>query len=143
MRHIHFLILVVMLGSCAPHPKDPVRTVSGQNGVNGLPVFEIKEEIHNFGKLLAGEMAVYTFAFRNAGTGNLEIVHIETGCSCLSVEPVEKLVKPGESGNIKVIFNTSGLYGKQFQSCRIISSKKGITMDIAVTAEVVNEEIKF
>jgi hypothetical protein len=143
MRYIHFLILVVMLESCASHPKDPARTVSGQNGVNGYPAFEIKEEIHNFGKLLAGEMAVYTFTFRNAGTRNLEIVNIESGCSCLTVEPGEKLIKPGDSGTIKVIFNTSGLYGKQFQSCRVISSREGIKMDIAITAEVVNEDINF
>jgi hypothetical protein len=143
MRHIHLLILVGLMGSCVFHPKDPVKTVSVPNDANGLPAFEMNEKIHNFGTLQSGEIAVYSFIYRNAGTGNLEIVKIETGCSCLTVEPVEKLVKSGDSGTIKVIFNTSGLYGKQFQSCRLFSSREGITMDIAVAAEVVNEEIKF
>jgi hypothetical protein len=143
MRYIHFLILVFFMGSCLSRPKDTQKTDPGQNDKSGLPAFENQEEIHNFGKLLAGEMAVYTFTFRNVGTGNLEIVKTETGCICLTAETGEKLIKPGETGTIKVIFNTSGLYGRQFQSCRVFSSREGITMDIAVSAEVVNEEIEL
>jgi hypothetical protein len=143
MKHFQYLMLVLLLSSCASPSKDPAKTVSGRNSENGAPAFEIKEEIHNFGKLLTGEVVVYSFTYRNAGTTKLEIVRTEAGCSCMSVEPVEKVVKPGESGTIQVIFNTSGLYGKQFQSCRVFSSKEGITMDIAVTAEVMSEEIEL
>jgi hypothetical protein len=143
MKYFHFLILALLAGSCLPRSKDSQNTISGRKNESSLPAFENKEEIHNFGKLVAGEMAVYTFSFRNAGAGNLDIVKTETGCSCLTVEPGEKLIKPGETGTIKVIFNTSGLYGRQFQTCRIFSSCEGITMDIGVTADVVNDEIEL
>jgi hypothetical protein len=143
MRRIHFLILIFLLGSCGSQPKNPVKTISGQNDPKKHPAFEMNEKIHNFGTLIAGEIAVYSFEYRNVGTGSIKIDHVETGCGCLTVEPAEKLIKPGDSGTIKVIFNTSGLYGKQVQSCRIFSSEEGITLDIAVAAEVVNEEIKY
>jgi hypothetical protein len=143
MKYFHFLILVFCMGSCLSRPKDTSGTDAGRKEESGLPAFENQEEIHNFGKLLAGEMAVYTFTYRNVGTGILHILKTETGCSCLTAEPGEKLIKPGETGTIKVIFNTSGLYGKQIQSCRVFSSREGITMDIAVAAEVVNEEIEL
>ena len=143
MKNILMVGTVLLLVSCSGTNRSSDEIRQGVKSGKSRPTFEISTEIHNFGKLVAGEIAVYTFVFRNGGNGNLQITKTETGCSCLSVEADEKAIMPGATGTVKVMFNTAGLYGKQFQSCRIFTDAEGVTLDIAVTAEVINENIEF
>jgi hypothetical protein len=135
-------ILCLLLAGCSGQKKESAGPVDGRPDEKALPAFEIKEEIHNFGTLRAGEIAIFTFEFRNSGNGTLEMTGAESGCSCLTIEPEKKKIMPGDSGYVKVIFDTSGLYGKQLQSFRVYSSLKGIKLDLGVAAEVVNDNIE-
>jgi len=110
---------------------------------NKYPEFEFTEEIHNFGTRKSGEILDYTFVYRNSGEGVLEIKKIESGCGCLRIEPGSKILQPGETGKIRVVFDTSGLWGDQFQSFRVLSNRDGIKMDLAVAAKVVNDNIQL
>lgn len=134
-------ILCLLLAGCSGQQKQGTGPVDGKTDEKALPAFEIKEEIHNFGSLRAGEIAIFTFVFRNSGNANLEVTGAESGCSCLTVEPEIKRIMPGDSGSVKVILDTSGLYGRQFQSFRVFSSRRGIILDLGVAAEVVNDDI--
>jgi hypothetical protein len=142
MRTLIWSALILFLAACSGQRKEGREPLQSVPDEKGMPAFEIKEEIHNFGTLLAGEVAVFTFEYRNNGSGNLEITGAESGCSCLTVEPEKKMILPGDTGRVKVIFDTSGLYGKQFQSFRVFSSRQGIKLDLAVAAEVVNDNIE-
>jgi hypothetical protein len=143
MKWSLWMIILIFLSGCDGLPKKEADTRRKEKDKNALPVFEISEEIHNFGKLSAGEAVVYTFEFKNSGKGTLEIKNVESGCGCLTVEPQEKIVEPGQTGRIKVVFNTSGLYGSQFQAFRVNSTLEGIGMNLAVSAEVMNDNIEI
>jgi hypothetical protein len=135
------LIFLLLLWGCTGQQKKETLTPNDKKVKNVSPEFEITEEIHNFGTLQAGEVVVYIFEYQNVGKGTLEVNNIESGCDCLTIEPQERVVKSGQTGKIKVIFDTSGLYGNQFQAFRVLSSVKGIGMDLAVSADVLNENI--
>ena len=133
--------MLFALFACSNHQDSTRKKVNTGNPGGLAPKLEFTEEIHNFGRLNAGETVVYDFSFINSGDGNLEIKKIETGCTCLTIELPEDIVKPGKKGALKVIFDTSGLYGLQFQAFRVITS--GEPVDLAVTAEIINENIRF
>ena len=105
--------------------------------------FEFDKEIHNFGLLHAGEVVIYNFIFVNTGTRELEFSLQKTDCPCLEVSAANKNVKSGEKGTIKVTFNTAGLHGQQLQMIRITAGDDKLTKDLAITAEVKNENIIF
>jgi hypothetical protein len=141
MKRLISFSLLCALFACSNHRENTRNKAHSGNPGSLVPKLEFTEEIHNFGRLNAGETVVYDFSFINSGDGNLEIKNIETGCTCLTVESPEGEVKPGKKGALKVIFDTSGLYGLQFQAFRVITSGKAI--DLAVTAEIINENIRF
>jgi len=143
MKFSYLLMLMLMLGGCWGQQKDKQGNSGKHYPEKSLPEFEMSEEIHNFGTLRAGEIAVYTFTFKNSGNGILEIQNVESGCGCLTVEPEVRILKPGETGRIKVIFNTEGLYGDQFQAFRVLSSREGIGKNLAVAAKVINNDIEL
>jgi hypothetical protein len=142
MRKTVFIFAFISLISCNNRTVRSDSQSVSENSPAAVPKLEFTEEIHNFGRLKAGEIAVYNFVFINSREKVLEIKNIETGCTCVSVESPAGIIKPGEKGVLKVIFDTSGLYGTQFQAFRI-TTMDGIKVDLAVTAEVINENIKF
>lgn len=105
--------------------------------------FEFEKEIHNFGLLQAGEVVICNFTFVNTGTRELEISLTETDCPCMEASTGKKSVKSGEKGTIRVTFNTAGLYGSQLQMFRVTAGDGKLLKDLAITAEVKNENIIF
>lgn len=45
------------------------------------------------------------FTYKNTGDTDLYIISVSYGCPCLSAEYSKKGVKPGKTGEVKVIFN--------------------------------------
>ncbi len=138
-----FVILLIILFGCSGQNDQKTKRGSSVPFQKEAPVLEFTEEIHNFGTLRSGEIVLYTFVYKNTGKGKLEISEVESGCGCLTVEPLEKTVLPGETGRIRVVFQTAGLFGTQFQAFRVLFKQEGIEMHLAVAAEVLNEDIEY
>lgn len=136
------LALVLMFVGCNLRHGNKNEPASAKRDENHQRL-EVNEEIHNFGTLKAGEIVVYSFQFENNGGNKLAIKKIDSGCSCLEIKADKMSLNPGETGNLKVIFNTAGLHGEQFQPVRILTEDEGIFLDLAVTANVINEQIQF
>jgi peptidoglycan-associated lipoprotein len=66
--------------------------------------FKIREV--EFGKVKKGEKREYTFEFINKGDAELKIAII-TACDCTTTDYSTDAVKPGESGKIKVTFDST------------------------------------
>lgn len=69
-----------------------------------------KTEIH-LGEVVEGEMPVATFLFKNTGKGTLAVRKLSAACSCITVES-DKLLEPGETGEIRLRFNSRGRIGE-------------------------------
>ena len=67
---------------------------------------------YNFGTVTDGDMVNHTFKFKNTGDKNLILLGVTGSCGCTVPEDWPKHpIAPGETGEIKVVFNSSGRVG--------------------------------
>ncbi|MEA1965037.1 MAG: DUF1573 domain-containing protein [Candidatus Aerophobetes bacterium] len=76
------------------------------------PDIEFSEELWDFGTIKEGEKVTHTFEVRNLGGAKLVIGKVRTSCGCAAALVSSQEVAPGGSGQIKVIFDSSGYKGK-------------------------------
>jgi len=77
------------------------------------PVAAFDKTNHNFGNIKEGKFVVCEYILKNRGKGNLIIEKVKASCGCTAVAPQKTKLKPGESTNLKVEFNTYRREGKQ------------------------------
>ena len=66
----------------------------------------------DFGTVKDGDMVHHTFKFKNTGDKNLILINVTGSCGCTVPEDWPKHpIAPGETGEIKVVFNSSGRVG--------------------------------
>lgn len=83
-----------------------VSTANGQH-----PVMTFEKPTHNFGDITQGEKVEYSFKFTNTGNKDLLIMEATSTCGCTVPEWPKEPIKPGQSGYMKVIFDSHGKEG--------------------------------
>lgn len=82
-----------------------------------------EEEFHDFGKIPQGPQVEYSFKFTNKGKSPLIIERVQPSCGCTGATTDGKVeYGKGESGEIKVTFNTQGREGHQEKQIIIFSN---------------------
>jgi hypothetical protein len=104
---------------------------------NGTVEIIFKEYEHNFGKVAEGEKLAFVFAFGNKGTANLVITSATSSCGCTVPKYDAKPIPPGGSGNLEVIFDTTGRNGIQTKTIAVKSNASVPVVLLKITAEVV------
>lgn len=95
------------------------------------------EETHNFGIVKEGQQLDFSFQFTNKGDDTLKILNVTAKCGCTAATPDKKEFLMGESGNIKVLFNTQGRQGKQEKDIRVTTNDpKNPTKVLKIIAEI-------
>ena len=96
-------ILILLLGVLNAHLLMAVSPTSGSNAI----VFSKTE--HNFGEL-AFKDATYAvvFEFKNEGEQPLRIKKCAVTCGCVTPEWSKRPIKKGETGYVRVEFDTKG-----------------------------------
>jgi hypothetical protein len=69
-------------------------------------VIAFEKMAHDFGTITSGELAEYNFKFTNVGKEDLLISNAQASCGCTVPEYPKNPIKPGQSGFIKVKFNS-------------------------------------
>jgi len=77
------------------------------------PVMKFDKEIYDFGKIKIGDKVTHDFKFSNTGKSPLIITDATASCGCTKPEWHKSPVKPGESGYIRVTFDSAGKMGLQ------------------------------
>lgn len=81
------------------------------------------EEYHDFGKVSQGPQLEYSFKFTNKGKSPLIIEKVQPSCGCTGATTGGKNeFAKGESGEIKVTFNTQGREGRQEKNILIFTN---------------------
>ncbi len=91
---------------------EPTVTTTAATNSNA-PVMTFTETEHDFGKIKQGEVVNHTFKFTNTGKEPLVIENASASCGCTVPEWTRQPVAPGQTGEIKVEFNSTGKYGQQ------------------------------
>jgi predicted small secreted protein len=148
-RGLHLILLVITclyLTSCNSSGgkeekistdlvKNP-NTAGGENNSGSLPVFKFVEIEHDFGKIIQGESVSYDFKFTNTGKSDLIIVDVSTSCGCTVPSFPKTPIRAGETGVIKVSFNSAGKFGFQAKNILVVANTQPNTTLLRIKAQV-------
>lgn len=82
----------------------------------------IEKSLHDFGSVTSGDKVETTFTLTNTGKSDLNIRKTKASCGCTVPQLAKKDLKPGESVEMKVTFNTYGRRGNQIKTVTIYSN---------------------
>lgn len=106
------------------------------------PKLSVQPVEYNFGDLKYGETVSHDFIALNTGGDLLIIKDVRASCGCTAVKPDKTELKPGESTNIKVQFNTIGREGKQNKHVYVSSNDpSNPEIRLSFTANIVKEQV--
>lgn len=99
-------------------------------------VFE--EDYHDFGKVPQGPQLEYSFKFTNKGKSPLIIEKVQPSCGCTGATTGGKNeFAKGESGEIKITFNTQGRSGHQEKHVMVFTNDPDIQQkDLRFTCDI-------
>ncbi|MEX0883699.1 MAG: DUF1573 domain-containing protein [Cyclobacteriaceae bacterium] len=86
------------------------------------PVITFEESSKDFGDIHQGDKVEHVFKFENTGKSPLVISNVAATCGCTVPNWPKEPVVPGDKGEIKVSFNSTGKMGKQNSVVRIYSN---------------------
>jgi hypothetical protein len=99
-------------------------------------VISFESGMYNFGKISQGEKVNHEFKFKNTGKSPLIITNATATCGCTTPDIPKAPIKPGESGVIKVVFNSAGKMGMQDKIVTITSNGNPATTEVHLIGEV-------
>lgn len=77
---------------------------------------------HDFGSLLQGEVVTYSFHFTNTGNAPLIISGVGSSCGCTVGDFPREPIAPGQTGDIKITYNSTGHHGFQSRVLTVMSN---------------------
>jgi hypothetical protein len=147
IRLITFLIVSVLLFSCNNQNKvndDVINNdsslVEDENQEGAKPAIEFERTTHNFGEIVKGEKKSYAFKFTNTGDAPLIINQVIASCGCTAPYYPKEPIMPGESGFIKLKYDSSGQREDKFQkNARVMSNTVPNVNTIYIEGKVVKK----
>lgn len=99
-------------------------------------VMSFEEENYDFGKIAQGEKVSYSYKVKNVGKSPLIILNATATCGCTVPEVPKEPIKPGEEGEIKVVFDSNGKSGMQDKVITVTSNAQPNIASLHLTGEV-------
>ena len=100
MKKTAFAFLTLLLCSVS------IIQLFAQEIATGGPIIEFKKEVHDYGDIKYDGNDYCTFEFTNTGNEPLTISNALKSCGCTIPEYPKESILPGESGTIKVKYDT-------------------------------------
>ncbi len=145
--HKNFVWVAMLLAgftACDVRTKDKIaddsKVTADTNGLNAETALTTSvlliDTTFNSGKVTDGEMVEFSYRFKNTGTNPLVISNAVASCGCTVPEKPEAPVKPGETGYIKVKFNSEGRVGQTHKTVTVTSNANPPFPELLLTGEV-------
>lgn len=103
---------------------------------SGPAEMKFTETEYDFGQINQGDKVDHTFKFTNSGTQPLVITNAKGSCGCTVPEYPKDSIQPGQSGEIKVIFNSAGKKGKQHKTVTLTTNTEAGAEILNIKGEV-------
>ena len=123
-KYVLLILLPVALFSCDIKRKDKIgddsktdslkavqQILAHEEAMKNTTTVQMIDSIYNFGTITQDEKVEYSYKFKNTGTNPLVVFEAHASCGCTVPEKPEKPVLPGETGYLKVVFNSAGKEG--------------------------------
>lgn len=101
---------------------------------------QLIDSVYDFGSVTDGEKVEYSYRFRNTGKTPLIVSNAVASCGCTVPEKPEEPIKPGETGFLKVVFNSKGRVGPVHKSITVTSNAYPKFPELELTGNVVSAE---
>lgn len=89
---------------------------------NNIATVTFDKSVYDFGTVNEGEVVKTTFVVTNTGTTDLIITNAQASCGCTVPTWPKNPIKPGNTGNIEVAFNTNGKPNKQSKTITLTTN---------------------
>jgi hypothetical protein len=133
----------LLLSACNQSAKTASTTDSTTKGAavaTNAPVMKFEYTMHDFGKITQGDRVNYKFNFTNTGKSPLIISNAVASCGCTKPEWPSGPIKPGDSGQINVTFNSEGKSGLQDKLITITANTNPPQNAVHLVGEVLNKK---
>lgn len=154
-KYLSLLLLVfIAISSCKDAPEEKLKEgmlstdiVSNPHSAKGLdsatynnlPTMDFTDTLYNFGNINDVDKVTHTFSFTNNGGTPLIISNAAGSCGCAVANYPKDPIKPGERGEIEVVFNPVDKLGHVEKSIVITTNSKVSTHQLYIKADVIKE----
>ena len=139
MKRIYFLLCLsgFVFFSCAE--SDSTKNKS-KSALSDSAKIEFLNSTHDFGVINEGEKVSTVYKFKNVGSMPLEIYNVEVSCGCTVAERPEEPILPGDTGFIKVKFNSENRPGEARKTVTVASNANPAFPELLLMGEVIGKE---
>jgi hypothetical protein len=129
-----------LLTSCDVRTKDKLagtpEAAKMQTDASSTTV-QMIDSVYDFGKIAEGENVEFSYRFKNTGSNPLIVSNATASCGCTVPEKPEAPIKPGETGFIKVKFNSEGRAGMAHKTVNILANASPAFPELQLKGEVI------
>lgn len=138
-KYILFGLIAASVISCDIRRKDKIADDLETQKILALKdstTVQIIDSAYNFGKVTDGEKVVYSYRFKNTGTKPLIVIEATASCGCTVPQKPERPILPGETGFIKIVFDSKGRVGNAHKTITVKSNAKPEFPQLFLTGDV-------
>jgi hypothetical protein len=100
------------------------------------PKMKFESIVHDFGTITEGDKVETEFVFKNIGRTDLLISDAKGSCGCTVPEYPKEPLKSGETGKIKVSFNSAHKTGSQTKTVTLFTNTENKTEILTIKAAI-------
>lgn len=115
---------------------------AGETG-RGKPRIEVASDYYYFGYMPIGAIVHHDYWIRNKGIDTLQIISVKPGCGCTAAPLSKDIIAPGDSAQLKIIFDSKNMTGKMVKDVQIYSNDPNNPAITVKFFAVVNREHDF
>ena len=101
-----------------------------------VAVIKFKTEVIDYGKVLQNSDGLKTFTFTNTGNAPLIITKVKTTCGCTVPSYSKAPILPGDSGELKIKYNTR-ILGAFTKTVTVMSNAEGGNKILKVKGKII------
>ncbi len=125
------LIKLLLVFSLLPLPL----VVAEEEGI----VFDGKE--WDFGTIQVEDGPVsHAFRFRNTGDLTVMIGDFVPSCTCVQANIADRIIEPGEEGEIQFVFNPRRTRGQTYRTIEVYTSDGEMLVTLGISAECIRKK---
>ncbi len=119
-------LFILFFSSCDIRNSEQKKNNPALANVDTMPPTTVKiiDTTYDFKNIKEGEIVEYNYRFQNIGNKPLVIQNAVASCGCIVPEKPDHAIAPGETGSIKVKFNSDRRPGQAHKTITINSNAR-------------------
>jgi hypothetical protein len=130
-KFLYTIMAVILLSSCGSKNENTAAK-SGQE-------IYFESTTYDYGQIMEDSDGLYTISFKNIGKKPILVNRVRSTCGCTVPSWPKEPLEPGESGEIKVKYNTA-LPGSFMKSVYVYSTAANSPVKLVVKGKVLPKE---